>query len=276
MSQTWNKFSKASNHPPSLKEMAETNWKKDCSSNIPNSSSTFSLHITAHKSSFEAVTFDSFNDNKEILKNDKFGSIKKPEILDTSTTFFIQNPFEFPRQQQNFEISEPEICQYKAFQRLLLNPNEAPSIFQQEIWMFLWFLIFAVSIGAMISITCKKGHQPSATKKQQQPKQKNANLEPTKLKKSDIKDEKKVGEKNKNKIIEKSPNTTTPSPSNNANDQKLKSTEKKFKPKKILPHADENDTVYGYKDSISEHIFDKDPDFESSENEKIKLFVVKR
>ena len=42
-------------------------------------------------------------------------------------------------------------------------------------------------------------------------------------------------------------------------------------PKRPLPFAEENDTVYGFKSSISERIFDKDPEIEKSEYEKSKL-----
>uniref|UniRef100_A0A914R6G0 Uncharacterized protein n=1 Tax=Panagrolaimus davidi TaxID=227884 RepID=A0A914R6G0_9BILA len=40
------------------------------------------------------------------------------------TKLLFRNPFEFPRQQEIEEISEPEISQFRATQRLI-NPNEA-------------------------------------------------------------------------------------------------------------------------------------------------------
>uniref|UniRef100_A0AC35GI02 Uncharacterized protein n=1 Tax=Panagrolaimus sp. PS1159 TaxID=55785 RepID=A0AC35GI02_9BILA len=203
-SQTWNKFFKISNLPTFndeiRKEKSGKNWEENTNS------STLSLYITAHENSSEAVTFVSFHDNENSLKNNKFGSIKKHEIFDTST-IFIQNPFEFPRQ-HNYEVTEPEMCQYKASQRLL-NPNEASMIVQQsgtvtEIWMFLWLLIFVVSTGVIISITCNKSRQPPQRKKY-------SNAELTKSKKN--KDEKKDGENNnKNNNVEKSRKTGSSKP----------------------------------------------------------------
>uniref|UniRef100_A0AC35FRX2 Uncharacterized protein n=1 Tax=Panagrolaimus sp. PS1159 TaxID=55785 RepID=A0AC35FRX2_9BILA len=204
-SQTWNKFPKISNlhtfNDEIRKEKLGKNWEGNTNS------STLSIYITAHENSSKAVKFDSFHDNENNLKNNKYGSIKRHEIFDTST-FFIQNPFEFQRQ-QNYQVPESEMCQYKASQRLL-NPNEASIIVQQagtvtEIWMFFWLLIFVVSTGVIISFTCNKGRQPPTSKKHQR--QKNSNAESMKSKKHNVKDGKKGGENNKNNNVEKSRNT---------------------------------------------------------------------
>uniref|UniRef100_A0A914R073 Uncharacterized protein n=1 Tax=Panagrolaimus davidi TaxID=227884 RepID=A0A914R073_9BILA len=51
------------------------------------------------------------------------GLFKKCNDTKQASSFVIQNPFEFPRQ-QNYEIPEPEVVQFRASQRLLY-PNEA-------------------------------------------------------------------------------------------------------------------------------------------------------
>uniref|UniRef100_A0AC35GKM2 Uncharacterized protein n=1 Tax=Panagrolaimus sp. PS1159 TaxID=55785 RepID=A0AC35GKM2_9BILA len=78
-------------------------------------SSTLSLHISA----YENEASDSFNELKKCFKPNGYDLIKKKKIIVVSTSV-IQNPFEFPRQ-QNDEISVPEIAQFKASQQLLKN-----------------------------------------------------------------------------------------------------------------------------------------------------------
>uniref|UniRef100_A0AC34FBS8 Uncharacterized protein n=1 Tax=Panagrolaimus sp. ES5 TaxID=591445 RepID=A0AC34FBS8_9BILA len=97
--------------------------KKENPLNI--NSSTLSLHIAAYDNAFEAITVDSDGTEKEGSKNENFGLITKwknvNQIL-TGSTFNVQNPFEFPRQQEGNQGYDPELMQFKASQRLL-NPN---------------------------------------------------------------------------------------------------------------------------------------------------------
>uniref|UniRef100_A0AC35EZ96 Uncharacterized protein n=1 Tax=Panagrolaimus sp. PS1159 TaxID=55785 RepID=A0AC35EZ96_9BILA len=80
----------------------------------------FIIDISAYENSTEAAAFDSS------LKKANFGTIQNHEnvkqILPVST-FLIQKPFEFPRQ-QNEKVSEPEVSQFRGSQRLF-NPNES-------------------------------------------------------------------------------------------------------------------------------------------------------
>uniref|UniRef100_A0A914PX67 Uncharacterized protein n=1 Tax=Panagrolaimus davidi TaxID=227884 RepID=A0A914PX67_9BILA len=180
------------------KEEKGKNWKENANFSI---NSTLSLHITAYENSFEPATSDSLND--ESLKMDKFGSIKKQEIFDTST-------FEFPRQ-QNFEVPNPEVCSFKASQRLF-NPNEASIIVQKagmitENWTFLWLMVFLLSTGILISITCNKNRRPPTSRRHRRPKESEGG--PIISKKYDVKDGKKRGEQNGNNNEEESRNNVS-------------------------------------------------------------------
>uniref|UniRef100_A0A914Q8S5 Uncharacterized protein n=1 Tax=Panagrolaimus davidi TaxID=227884 RepID=A0A914Q8S5_9BILA len=110
------KILKGLNFNDNFEKDAKKSWKNESFSNI--NKSTLSLHIEVYENSIEVVTSDSFCIKKE-------GSIKKWEnakqICIDASAFVIQNPFEFPRQ-QNDKISEPELSQYKASQRLI-NPS---------------------------------------------------------------------------------------------------------------------------------------------------------
>uniref|UniRef100_A0AC34G583 Uncharacterized protein n=1 Tax=Panagrolaimus sp. ES5 TaxID=591445 RepID=A0AC34G583_9BILA len=84
--------------------------------------STLSLHIAAYENAIEAS-----NDFSETeMKGTKSSLIKKlknaKQIFDGSSSSVLQNPFEFPRQQENDDVKQPEVMQFKASQRLL-NPN---------------------------------------------------------------------------------------------------------------------------------------------------------
>uniref|UniRef100_A0AC35G047 Uncharacterized protein n=1 Tax=Panagrolaimus sp. PS1159 TaxID=55785 RepID=A0AC35G047_9BILA len=116
--QTWNKLSDSCLTTLSLNDKNEgvkKDWKKNDSLNSTKNS-TLSFRISAYESSTEATVFDdSFNEN------DKKVLIKGKSVFDS--TIVIENPFEFQRQ-QNDKISEPEMAQFIASQRLL-NPNKA-------------------------------------------------------------------------------------------------------------------------------------------------------
>uniref|UniRef100_A0AC35G5H1 Uncharacterized protein n=1 Tax=Panagrolaimus sp. PS1159 TaxID=55785 RepID=A0AC35G5H1_9BILA len=85
--------------------------------------STLSLQIAAYENSNEADALNVFGDeNIEGLKEEKFGSIKTSKQCFTDNLKSRVNPFEFPRQ-ENEKVSQPEVSQYKASQRLL---NDKP------------------------------------------------------------------------------------------------------------------------------------------------------
>uniref|UniRef100_A0AC35F469 Uncharacterized protein n=1 Tax=Panagrolaimus sp. PS1159 TaxID=55785 RepID=A0AC35F469_9BILA len=116
--QSMNKFSKTSNFSIFNNEFEKIKkqWKKNGSNTSINS--TLSFHISAYENTFESVVSNFIGDKSvKSLRKDK-------QIFADVSTFLIQNPFEYPRQQQNDEMLEPEVSHFKASQHLI-NPNEA-------------------------------------------------------------------------------------------------------------------------------------------------------
>uniref|UniRef100_A0A914QCU5 Uncharacterized protein n=1 Tax=Panagrolaimus davidi TaxID=227884 RepID=A0A914QCU5_9BILA len=116
----WNKFE---NNLPSKYYQSDRGTKNELAiANLPEMNKLV-LKIATCKNSTEAVSFD----NKII----GFGKPFKKREITKSSTFFIQNPFEFPRQ-QNDKMPPSEVSEFKASQSLL-NPNEASKNGQQSI-----------------------------------------------------------------------------------------------------------------------------------------------
>uniref|UniRef100_A0AC35F138 Uncharacterized protein n=1 Tax=Panagrolaimus sp. PS1159 TaxID=55785 RepID=A0AC35F138_9BILA len=82
-------------------------------------SSTLSFHIEAYENSIEANLFDGNKDCKNFLNK------QRKNLKQICIESVIQNPFEFPRQQQENDDEEkvPEISEFKASQ-CLINPNQ--------------------------------------------------------------------------------------------------------------------------------------------------------
>uniref|UniRef100_A0A914R0D8 Uncharacterized protein n=1 Tax=Panagrolaimus davidi TaxID=227884 RepID=A0A914R0D8_9BILA len=91
---------------------AKMKWKKDSLSNA--NSSTLSLHISAYENTKEITKFYTFDGENVELKMNKTNLDKQ-----LFPCLMIHNPFEFPRQQENDKITEPEVAEFRASQRLL-------------------------------------------------------------------------------------------------------------------------------------------------------------
>uniref|UniRef100_A0A914YZ66 ubiquitinyl hydrolase 1 n=1 Tax=Panagrolaimus superbus TaxID=310955 RepID=A0A914YZ66_9BILA len=110
---------------------ARNDLKKSKSAN----NSTLSLHIAAYENSVEDKT-DSNGSKRDDSKSksEKTALIKKWNTSKQGfidSLLFIQNPFEFPRQQEDEDNYDPEVMQFKASQRLL-NPNEEHLNFEEN------------------------------------------------------------------------------------------------------------------------------------------------
>uniref|UniRef100_A0AC34F7B9 GYF domain-containing protein n=1 Tax=Panagrolaimus sp. ES5 TaxID=591445 RepID=A0AC34F7B9_9BILA len=92
-------------------------FKKAKSSN----SSTLSLHIEAYENSIEATNNSDAVERVNLKAKDKGLGLVKRKFINGSTSN-TQNPFEFPRQQDD-QVSHPELMQFAASQQLL-NPNQ--------------------------------------------------------------------------------------------------------------------------------------------------------
>uniref|UniRef100_A0A914PTP4 Uncharacterized protein n=1 Tax=Panagrolaimus davidi TaxID=227884 RepID=A0A914PTP4_9BILA len=114
-SEAWNKSTDYCLHTLILNDKSEEankKWKKDGLSDANNI--TLSLHINAYENTKEITELDKLDGENFELKRNKVIMHKQlfPRLM-------IRNPFEFPRQQEEDHVTEPEVTGFRASQRLL-------------------------------------------------------------------------------------------------------------------------------------------------------------
>uniref|UniRef100_A0A914PW68 Uncharacterized protein n=1 Tax=Panagrolaimus davidi TaxID=227884 RepID=A0A914PW68_9BILA len=115
--EAWNKSADLCSHTFTFNDKAEEKAKKKWMKDV--NSSTLSLHISAYEN--EITELDSFDGENVGLKKNKINMDK--QFLSPS---IIQNPFEFPRQQEKDQVNKPELMGFRANQRLL-GPDQSTS-----------------------------------------------------------------------------------------------------------------------------------------------------
>uniref|UniRef100_A0AC34FZJ9 Uncharacterized protein n=1 Tax=Panagrolaimus sp. ES5 TaxID=591445 RepID=A0AC34FZJ9_9BILA len=101
---------KQANGLEQVKEMFERRKAND-QNDIPKkdllNNSTLSLHIVAYENSAD-ISADAYNEEKDGSKMDSSKSKKARQII-TGSTSLVQNAFEFPGQQENDKVAQPEM-----------------------------------------------------------------------------------------------------------------------------------------------------------------------
>uniref|UniRef100_A0AC35G4J1 Uncharacterized protein n=1 Tax=Panagrolaimus sp. PS1159 TaxID=55785 RepID=A0AC35G4J1_9BILA len=103
----------------STDEKAKKEWKRDSLSNA--NSSAFSLHINAYENSKEITKLDTLDGENVDLKRNKTN-------MDKQLFPRFQNSFEFSRQQEEDQVTEPEVSGFRANQRLLGSNQRGSSV----------------------------------------------------------------------------------------------------------------------------------------------------